>query len=468
MLLPNYKKYIFPSLLLATVGIIFLNVYFIIIPILIFLIFSLYENEKFWIIFTIISFFVASRDISIELRFAAIATNMVLLSILFIRKYEFRIKDYPQFPIHINYFFILLFGGMFITSLMSEYTLVGFEYTAKTLFFFLIVYLYYSLLINEENYKLYLYAMLGSTLVLALSVVINFILTGFQFIDLMQNTYVRVTGLIESVNALASFYIFGISIIISFMSIYKENKKIRFILKVILIIILLGMIFSISRSSLLASIIAICIYFFVIKRKQFLKIFIPIIVLISIPFLFKESSDFIFLLFRMSEGVAQRDQLWQLAINIINDNLIFGVGPGAYQFYMFKYFPVAIESWQGQFYVELWNVAKGTNLSHNFYLALFSDMGIFGLMIAVSVPSIFIYNSFKLFKSYSNQKNEKYFLAVGFFALGIALALRGMVEVLNMMTYGWITLDLPFWLILIILLRFNYPEQFQKKEISSI
>jgi O-antigen ligase len=152
------------------------------------------------------------------------------------------------------------------------------------------------------------------------------------------------------------------------------------------------------------------------------------------------------LLFRLESGLANRDHLWTQSLNIIKDHPLFGIGPGAFKYEMFNYFPVMLNSWEGELFVELYNMTGGTNVSHNFFLFFFSEMGILGLITAFTLPLIFFRIGIKTLKKHNNLERRYYFI-VTLIVIGIAIFVRSFVENIGVLNYGRITADLPFWLV---------------------
>ncbi|MGE5795358.1 MAG: hypothetical protein ACM34N_01170, partial [Ignavibacteria bacterium] len=58
----------------------------------------------------------------------------------------------------------------------------------------------------------------------------------------------------------------------------------------------------------------------------------------------------------------------------------------------------------------------------------------------------------KTINIYKAGKSIYFYLAVGITAAGVGLFVRGMFEGIGILTYGWIKVDLPFWLIFALLI----------------
>jgi O-antigen ligase len=208
-----------------------------------------------------------------------------------------------------------------------------------------------------------------------------------------------------------------------------------------------------SRSAILGIIVSSLIIFYTLNKKYFYRSFFILIVFLLVIFLYEPLGKFSYLLFRLDAGLTSRDQLWNIAANIIIDNPIFGLGPGSYKNEMLNYLPVMLSSWKGELLIKLYEMTtKGSNLSHNFYLFFFSEMGIFGLFTAVTFTLIYFRIGFKNLSYYKTSNRQRYYLIVALFAAGASMFVRNLVDSIGLMYYGWITSDLPFWIVFLCLI----------------
>jgi len=154
-----------------------------------------------------------------------------------------------------------------------------------------------------------------------------------------------------------------------------------------------------------------------------------------------------YLLFRFEEGVSVRDYLWLMSINIIKDYPVFGLGPGAYQYEVFNYFPFMLTEFYGKLFIFYTEVTEGGNLAHNIFLVFFSEMGILGLATIIALPVIYFRIGIKTIKKYKDQSPEKYYLIVALFAAGTSVIVRNIFNSIGLLYVGGLVTDLPFWLV---------------------
>ncbi len=188
------------------------------------------------------------------------------------------------------------------------------------------------------------------------------------------------------------------------------------------------------------------IVFFILKRKYFYRVIIFLSVIVIIFIVYGPLRDFALLMLRFENGLSGRDQLWTISLDMIRNHPIFGIGPGAYKYMMFDYFSVMLGSWLGGAFKDLYEITNGSNLSHNFFLFFFSDMGIFGFITALALPIIFFKIGIKTLTKYKNGEKNTFYLIVALFAAGAVclseawLIVSGyyiMVQLLPIFLSGW-------------------------------
>ena len=184
--------------------------------------------------------------------------------------------------------------------------------------------------------------------------------------------------------------------------------------------------------------------------------FRTLIIFLGLVLIFPELID-LFLTFFRSGRVLENTRyfLWDMAFGMYGDHPIFGVGPGQFQDNMYKYLPVLYGSWE-ESQISLLNDVAGKNnvgIAHNFFISKLSELGILGIMTAIILPTIFFYMVIKLKNKMKVNKSENYSIVVGIYGTGIGLFYRSIFEVTGLLSYGWITRDLPFWVLMVVLFK---------------
>ena len=418
----------------------------LVLPLIVLIILSYIYGERFIIALILISLFTLVGELNRSLRTAVQLIDLTLLGFLFIRSFGFNFNIYPRVPKPIIYFLILYFSAMVISSAVSAYPSAAIGIITQQFAFFVIVYVFYSLIKDERDIHNYLFAIMIVAFILATVSLVLLFSTGFSLLDTFSKNRVRVSALITNAEASSNFYLISFPFIIVLFLI-KKNTLYRIITLLVALYFFLGLSLAMSRSAILGIVLSTAIVFFILRRRRFYQFALSIIIL-SLLFIFIEPLNEILRLFlRIEEGVSARDYIWSMSLNIIRDYPVFGMGPGVYKYKVFNYFPYMFDSWWGGLMIYFYDITDGVNFSHNFFLVLFTEMGILGLMTAVTLPLIYIKIGIKTIKRYKNEIQEKYYLIVALFAIGISIIFRNFFNSIGILYLGGITTDLPFWLI---------------------
>ncbi len=426
---------------------------------------ALLYGKRFIYGYIIVTLFTLVGDVSGALRIYIQLTDFLLLAILFLEQYGFEWRSYPRVPNSIKFFLFIFYLAMIFSTAMSSYPSASVPLIIQQTIFFLILYILYSLLRDEKDVKVYILAILTSSIILTASTLVDFIQNGFILANLTSSVG-RISGLIANVNALTNYYIISIPFII--ISFYLEgkyfNKKLSLLL---LIYFTAGLVVTISRTAVIGVLLSTLFLLFALKKKQFYYLLTTIAFILAILFFYEPLNEFITMLLRVEEGMSNRDYLWTLSTNIIRDNPVFGIGPGAYKYEMFNYFPVMLKSWPGEVLINLHDVTGGANVSHNFFLRSYSDLGILGLISALLIPVVFFRIGIKTIRCYKTGDKKTYLIILALFTSGATMFLRSLVDDIGILTYGWIAADLPLWLIFSCLVYY-YNKCLNNKEINLI
>jgi O-antigen ligase len=279
------------------------------------------------------------------------------------------------------------------------------------------------------------------------------VLNGLTLLNLKTGNRATIFSLISNPNIVTNFYIISFPIILSTILLKKKTSD-QIIGWFLLLFFSLGLFLTMSRTAVIAVLLGTLIFLFIL-RKNLLKKFALILVTILLLFIVIDPiRDFITLLFRIESGLTGRDLLWASSFQIIRDNPVFGLGLGAYQYEIFNYFPAMLNTWTGDWLVELYNMTSGKNISHSIILLFFSDMGVLGLLTVLVLPVIYFKVGFKTLSNFKNSQSWKYYYIVALFTAGATMFLRGIVDDIGLLSYGVISADLPFWLVFISLIHF--------------
>jgi O-antigen ligase len=396
-------------------------------------------------------------DVSEELRVFVLVFSYTSLGYLFFQKYGFEFIKYPKVPKEIRFFLLFLFFSMFISSIFSKYTQIGFLHIFYMSTLYILMYLIYGMINSIREIKILIYSLITASLIMASSAIVNMLSSGADIYKLGAESQFRFLGLLSNVSAIGGYIAVVIPILIIALF-YNYNRKIKSLIWCAIIIDFLGLITISSRGGMLSVFVSCIILLLILNRTILIRIFF-----ISIPLLFvlflSPWGEFIIALLRLDHGFSQRDHLWKLSIEMIKHNFIFGVGPGAWGKEMFNYLPVMLDSYAGQLFSHLFTITGGVNNSHNFYLAFFSDMGIFGLLCSLTLPVVYFKLCNKTIRRIGKRNKNIYLLIIGASAMGVGMFIRGFIEEISLISYR-LSVDIPFWTIFVIVIYIyqNYED----------
>lgn len=402
-------------------------------------------GKSFLLGLVIISFLTIVSDLGATIRIAVNLFGFTAIAYLFFSKYHFDFSNYKKIPSLILIYLLILLLIMMTASMLSKDFQAGLFVTIKTFIFFMLAYAFYSLISGDREINIYHNSIIIASSILAAYSVYNVLGIGMGLIDINAIILLRFGGLIGNPNGTAAFYAISIPLLIG--KILKDRHSNKLINLALIVVLSIGLISTVSRAGMLALGVSLLAIFFFLNRKLFYKT-IAIVSLVSfVLLLLPPINEVITTYLRIEEGVGQRDILWALTIEMIKNNIWFGVGPGLYTEEMFNYMPVMLDSWHGTVLKELYGVTQGSNLAHNFYMSFFSEMGILGLLLAILFPILFFFVGFKALTIVRKIDYNKYINVIIALSIGIGMFVRSFFEGINIISFGWITMDLPFWLI---------------------
>jgi O-antigen ligase len=449
ILFSDYKNIIFvviPVVLLITClnpdYLIYLSLILLIVPII-------FYNRDVFLFFIIVSLLTLVGDVSEGLRVFVLVFCYMGLGYLFLKKYGFDFIKYPRVPKELLLFLAFLFFSLLISSILSKYTLTGFMQIFYMSALFILMYLIYGMINSIREIKIVLCGIVLASLIMASSAIYNMLASGADIYKLGVESHLRFLGILSNVSAIGG-YIAVVTPMLVVSLLYTHNKKIKGIIWCAIVIECLGLITISSRGGML-SVLGSCIFLLIVlNRKLFIVIMFMSILLLT-AFFMTPWGEFIIAILRLDHGFSQRDNLWMLSIEMIKHNFFFGVGPGAWGKEMFNYLPVMLDSYAGQLFSNLYTVTGGVNNSHNFYLAFFSDMGIFGLICSIALPVVYFKLCYKTIKKIKQRDNKIYLLILGASAIGVGMFIRGFIEEISIISYR-LSVDIPFWTIFVIVI----------------
>ena len=403
-------------------------------------------GERFVLAIIIISLFTLVGDLGRSLRLVVQFVDLTLLGILFLKRFGLNFQSYPTVPKSVLYFLLLYLSSMIISAVMSNYPFAGIGLIAQQIAFFIIAYIFYSLISSARDIHLYFNCIFIVACILVTFSLLAFSQGDVSLLDILSPNRPRVSAIITNIEASTNFFVVSMPLIIS--SILLKKKFADNIFNYFLIFYFgLGLVITMSRSAIIGIILSSAIIFYLLRKKRFYQLMFSIAFIVSIFVFYPPLNEFLTTFLRIESGMSARDYVWKMSLDMIKDHTVFGIGPGAYQYEMLNYFPYMLSDWWGKLFIYFNEVTGGANLSHNFFLTFFTDMGILGIVTAVALPLIFWRIGIKTLNKYKNKDLNNYYLIIALFAAGSSIIVRNLFNSIGLLYVGGIQTDLPFWLI---------------------
>lgn len=406
-------------------------------------------GERFLIAFVIFSYLTIPSDIGDLIRVLLNVLNFLILGYLFLKKYGLEFNNYPVIPRSILYLIVFTVATMTMSAFFSASPVTGLIEISRTVIFLALIYWLYSFLSDDKAVFGFINALLISALVIAFSMFFEFLKTD-KFIFLLSSMgYVTLGGYFTNSTAVGGFLAVTISLTLLYLFM-EEKSRYKFLIGMFFFLQIIALLLTDSRAAIAAAFISVMFTVFFLNRKIFKRTAAAIIIMAVLLFLIPYLNTIVDNYFRVNRIFENtRYYLWEMAWGMIKDYPILGVGPGMFNHYMYTYLPVRMGSWTEQQIYVLQQIAAAP--SHNFFLMRASQEGIFGLVSAVGIFFIFFSYGFRLIKISKNISENYFILSVGITGIGLGLLVRSFFEATGVFTNGWITRDLPFWLLLGIL-----------------
>jgi O-antigen ligase len=444
----NFNIYLF-SILIAVTIIITLSYlpHIVLVPIFVLLYFIYRYN--FIISFVILAFVTATSFILEEMR---PYLNMLLTSItglVFFAYFGLNFKKYPRPPKIYLLFLGLLLSTLIVATLFSKDFSVSAIASLRTAIFLLICYAFYAFLFKITNVYLYIYTLFITVVVLSVGIFLQIIEAGFT-IFLIKGGLARFSGLYANPNYVGQVLIISVSFITAFYFRESFRDKIKIFWLTLFLVLNLFLIFAIdSRASALAIFISTSFILLKLNKRFYFKLVLTTALVFFILYLIPSIQELVDMFMRI-ERMDTRVFFWEAGIDVIYDYPITGVGPDLFQKLIFNFLPSEAYTY---YHPDVWFETKAN--PHNFFLLMISENGLLGILTSLSLFILYFYLGFRAIKITKRDYYDIYLLSVALTGIGLGIFIRAFYEVTGIMSYGYITRDLPFWLLLNILMYIN-------------
>lgn len=393
---------------------------------------------------TLFAFLIFTSDVSEIIRPILTLVILAWLTFKYVNKFGLTI-DFNLFPKSLYFLFGYLITVLLISGFINSAYINGITFAVKSLVFLSMIFIYTALSQESKNGKRnFLLVLIIAALVLSISVLIEFYKAGIGFI--ISNVVIRYGGIYSNINAAGVLLSTAVPVIVFFLSKEKHQAS-RIFYFVLLAIISVSLIITNSRASILAAAVGTLIYLFLINRKLLKRLLLFSSLFVVILILFTPIYDLISTVLRFERIVNTRSYIWDIAYDIISNNIIFGVGPGMFPNFIYKYLPVMLGTWDEQSINFVYSEA-GLGHAHNFFLFYFSELGLLGLLFTVAFAVLFYNLAFRYFNKFKGNNNTDFRITALAISLFTGALARGIFESIGIFSYGWIERDLPLWIVL--------------------
>lgn len=393
---------------------------------------------------TLFAFLIFTSDVSEIIRPILTLVILAWLTFKYVNKFGLTI-DFNLFPKSLYFLFGYLITVLLISGFINSAYINGITFAVKSLVFLSMIFIYTALSQESKNGKKnFLLVLIIAALVLSISVLIEFYKAGIGFI--ISNVVIRYGGIYSNINAAGVLLSTAVPVIVFFLSKEKHQAS-RIFYFVLLAIISVSLIITNSRASILAAAVGTLIYLFLINRKLLKRLLLFSSLFVVILILFTPIYELISTVLRFERIVNTRSYIWDIAYDIISNNIIFGVGPGMFPNFIYKYLPVMLGTWDEQSINFVYSEA-GLGHAHNFFLFYFSELGLLGLLFTVAFAVLFYNLAFRYFNKFKGSNYSDFRITALAISLFTGALARGIFESIGIFSYGWIERDLPLWIVL--------------------
>ncbi|MDR3609160.1 MAG: O-antigen ligase family protein [Ignavibacteriaceae bacterium] len=271
---------------------------------------------------------------------------------------------------------VLTFGIIrLITVFTSEYPNVSYEVLYKEGIFYLFFFSanFYLKIFSVEKRLIIIQIFLFAAAIASLTGIISFNL----------NYYDRAQSFSSGYTVFSTYLLAALPILI-FSPLNKDDKKDRYLRVIGIIIIVIGLVTSLGRTSIALAVLFL-VFGVILKKISYRDILIILIVVSLLALLsFHNNSHQVIGRIDNPVGLSDRDVLYKGAKEILFNHPILGYGPRTFK----SIFPLFSEM-----------TDKGVGGWHNEFLQIYFDSGIFGLTAYLLLIACIYFIGIKLLKS---------------------------------------------------------------------
>lgn len=382
------------------------------------------------------------------IKFRPIITGISLLILVyfFITEFGFDFKNYPKVPKLVLNFIGFTIITLLVSSFFSIDILISLLSLLRLLVFFIFCYLLYSQIKDFKSIIYLIVPLFLALIIIGVTMLYEFFQKGSSFF-VNDGALLRLAGIYENPNYVGLLIAITLPITLSYLMIHRYSSSSNFVIIQITFLIQLSiLILADSRASFLSVAVSSIVIFLYSPNKA--KMVLGTIVIISfLAILFLTDTSFLIDLFLRPERIGTRDLFWQSGIEVIKNNFLVGTGAGTFEHLFYTNASSSI--------IDLMQSSSstgGTPHPHNLFLYFWAENGILGLLNICFFFYTFFYLIIKVKNRLLDTKGDAYPIVISILSIIVGILVRSFFEITGVITYGFITRDLPLWIILIILI----------------
>lgn len=371
--------------------------------------------------------------------------SFLMLAYFFLVDYGMNYKIYPKIPTLLLKAILFILFSLFVSTMFSISKLESLLSFIRQILFFFFAYFLYAQIKDENDIKLLVVALWVSAVIIGISMYIEFLEKGATFF-VNQDALLRLAGVYENPNYVGLLLAVTIPINFSVLMFSFTKTKSQIYYYILLLLFQFGiLLLSDSRASMLSVFISSVIIFW-FSPKNSKKIFSVILVFTTIIVLFFLDINTFIDLFLRIERTGTRDEFWTTGLVVIKNNVFFGTGAGTFEQMFYS------EASSSIVYLLKTSISgAGNPHPHNLFLFFWAENGILGVLAVTSLFLVLFKISYKLMRNLNKTLVFNKISAITFISVILGLLIRAFFEVTGIITYGFITRDLPFWVLVIII-----------------
>ncbi len=343
----------------------------------------------------------------------------------------------------------MLFGGLFSVTASSS---------IPPVLVFLCFIVSYFLIVNLVKTKAFIKKIISSSLISffvcsAYGIYQNFFVapdTTWTDEDMFSEIETRVVSTFENPNVFGEYLILLIPLCIALFFVSKKASE-RFSYFLCLFTSIVALIYTWSRGAWLGCIASLIVFFVILSKRAISFYFLGVFALpLAIPFLPSSVTERFVSIGNMADSsTSYRVFIWEASVKMIKDYFFTGIGVGtdAFQTVYSEYALAGIET---------------APHSHNLYLQIMVELGIFGFAVFALTIALFIIKVFSYLKNGTDRSTK---LISGAIMCGIlAFLVQGITDYVwyNYRVFG------IFWMLIalcVALINSSENEEMENKEI---